>query len=125
MNAFFGSISNGGGFIGFSFGNGGGCVTGICFVANTIIFIINGVLVPVLFSIAFIVFLYGVAQAYIFNGGNEDARKRGHQIILWGLIGFAVMISIWGLVNVVANTFGLAGFAAPPLPSSTSGLPVY
>jgi hypothetical protein len=65
--------------------------------------------------------LYGIAKSYIFNGGDEAERAKGHQIILWGIIAFVVMISIWGLVNVVATTFGLTGYTAPPLPQSTSG----
>lgn len=88
-------------------------------VADTILYIINGILVPVLFALAFIVFLYGVAKTYIFSVGDESGVKEGHQLILWGIVGFVVMISLWGLVNVVANTFGLGGSSAPPFPSST------
>lgn len=112
----------------FSFGYGTGAggfacgTSNICQVASTIIFVVNYVLVPVLFALAFIVFLWGVANAYIFSGGEEEARKSGHKLILWGIIAFVVMISLWGLVNVVANTFGLAGYYAPPTPTST-GLP--
>ncbi|MDE2021585.1 MAG: hypothetical protein KGI71_01520 [Patescibacteria group bacterium] len=91
---------------------------GICQVANSFIYIINYVLVPLLFATAFIVFLYGIAKAYIFSGGDPEKIKDGHKIVLWGLVGFAVMVSLWGLVNVVANTFGLAGYGAPPLPTS-------
>jgi len=101
---------------GLSFGNN--CVSGICSVASNILYIINNVLVPVLFAIAFIVFLYGIARSYIFSSGDAEKVKEGHRIILWGIIAFAVMISVWGLVNVVANTFGLGGYYAPPLPRS-------
>lgn len=108
--------------IGFGSGAGMGvfaCGAGnICRVASTIIFIINNVLVPVLFAIAFIVFLYGIAKSYIFSVGDEEAVKKGHKLILWGIIAFVVMISVWGLVNVVANTFGLYGIGAPPTPRS-------
>ncbi len=107
---------------GYSSGGGApalGCSQGdISGVACNILFIINSVLVPVLFALAFIIFLYGVAKTYIFSGGDEEGRKAGHQLILWGIIGFVVMISIWGLVNVVANTFGLSGSSAPILPTS-------
>jgi len=108
----------------FSFGNmGGGGVfmcgaSNICRVASTILFIINSVLVPVIFALAFIVFLYGIARAYIFSRGEPDEVSKGHQLILWGVIGFVVMVSLWGLVNVVANTFGLTGSVAPLLPTS-------
>src|SRR5512146_1132355 len=103
---------------GVSFGNG--CVTSICSVASTILYIINYVLVPVLFAIAFIVFLYGIAAKYIFSHGDPIKVGEGHRLILWGIIAFVVMISLWGLVNVVANTFGLGGYYAPPTPSSIS-----
>lgn len=103
---------------GVSFGNN--CLSGICVIANNILFIINSILVPVLFAIAFIVFLYGIAQAYIFSGGDAEKVSQGHRLLLWGIIAFVIMISIWGLVNVVANTFGLAGAFAPPTPTSIS-----
>lgn len=96
----------------------GACASTICSVASTIIYLINNVLVPILFAVAFIVFLYGIAKAYIFSGGDAAAVSQGHKLLLWGLIAFVVMISVWGLVNVVANTFGLQGSYAPPLPSS-------
>ncbi|MGH7175211.1 MAG: hypothetical protein ACREGR_02545 [Minisyncoccia bacterium] len=98
--------------------SGNGCSSAVCGIATTILNLINGVLVPLLFAIAFIVFLWGVARAYIFSGGDAEAVGNGHRLILWGIIGFVVMISLWGLVNVVASTFGLTGGAAPPLPQS-------
>lgn len=96
------------------------CSTTICSVAQNVIYIINNVLVPVIFALAFIVFLYGIAKSYIFSGGGEEGVKQGHKLLLWGIIAFVVMISLWGIVNVVANTFGLSGSYAPPTPSSIS-----
>lgn len=118
-----GANSNGGFFfgIGSSGSMGGGglyCGTSsICGVANTFLYLINRVLVPLLFAVSFIVFLYGIAKAYIFKHGVEEVES-GHQLLLWGLAGFVIMISVWGLVNVIANTFGLAGYGAPRLPTS-------
>jgi hypothetical protein len=116
-----GVSSSGDSFFGISLGSGGylsGCSSSICGIGETILYIINSVLVPVLFAVAFFVFLYGIAKAYIFSGGSEEERAKGHKLVLWGVIAFAVMISIWGLVNVVANTFGLSGYYAPSLPTS-------
>lgn len=113
---FPGGLQGGFGGFGGGFGGIGAGGYGIGGIAMTIIFIINSVLVPLLFAISFIVFLYGIAKAYILSPGDEEAVKSGHKIILWGLIGFAVMISVWGLVNVVVATFGLGG-------SSVSGVP--
>ena len=85
--------------------------------ANLILGTINGILVPLLFAIAFIVFLYGVAVAYIFSHGEPAEIAKGHKLILWGIIGFVIMISVCGLVNLLANTLGLVGSTHLPLPT--------
>ncbi len=118
--------SNSGGTFGMFYSTGGVgtgygvCTTSLCSVGQNLVYIINSVLVPVLFAIAFIVFLYGIAKAYIFSSGNEEAVKEGHKLLLWGIIAFVVMVSLWGIVNVFADTFGLSGYYAPQTPSSVS-----
>lgn len=104
--------------ISFSLSVGSGCTGFICSMGNEILYVINNILVPVLFAIAFIVFIYGVFNAYILSHGEPGEVAKGHKLILWGIIGFAVMLSLWGLVNVVANTFDLTGYSAPALPAS-------
>ena len=90
----------------------------LALIGANIIVLINNVLVPLVFAIAFIVFLYGVATKYILSNGDEGKVKEGHTLILWGIIGFVVMVSLWGIVNVVANTFNLNSFliSSPPSP---------
>ena len=101
-----------------SIGNNGCGASSICQVASTALYLINRVLVPLLFAIAFIVFLFGVFRTYIWSSGDETAVAQGHKLILWGIIGFVIMVSLWGIVNVVAYSFGLTGYTAPPLPVS-------
>jgi len=91
---------------------------GVEYIAIKIIGLINGVAVPLLFAVAFILFLYGVAKTYIFSHGDPDEIKQGHSLILWGIIGFVVMVSLWGLVNIVSNTFGLQNQFVPMQPNS-------
>ncbi len=69
-------------------------------VINTI----NNVLVPVLFAVAFIVFLWGAFDTFIVGANNEEVKEKGKNLMLWGLIGFFVMVSIWGLVNILTGT---------------------
>ena len=81
---------------------------------NSILSIINGIIVPVLFAIAFLYFVYGVYKYFILGATEEAAKGEGRQFALWSLVGFAVILSVWGLVNVVTSTFNLSGVGAPP-----------
>ena len=85
--------------------------------SNGIINIINGIFVPVLFALAFIVFLWGVFKYFILGAANEDDRKEGRQFVLWGVIGFVVILSIWGIVNLLMGTLGLSAGTAPAPPT--------
>lgn len=118
-HAAYSVYSDSGGNFALSFGTGVFCNSStICGIASTILYLINNVLVPLIFAISFIVFLYGIARAYIFSNGDPERVREGHRLLLWGLIGFVVMISLWGIVNIVANTFGLGSYGAPPTPTS-------
>ena len=70
------------------------------FIINTI----NNVIVPVLFAVAFIVFLWGAFKTFILGATSEEVKEQGKNLMLWGLIGFFVMVSIWGLVNILTGT---------------------
>lgn len=59
--------------------------------------------IPILFSIAVIVFVWGVFR-YVIAEGEE--KQVGKNVMIYGIIGLFVMVSVWGLVNVVYNTFG-------------------
>ena len=81
--------------------------------------LINTVLVPLIFALAFLLFLFGVFKYFFSSGAKaEENRKQGKQFIFWGVIAFAVMVSLWGIVNVLANTIpGLNNQARPCLPT--------
>jgi hypothetical protein len=78
--------------------------------------VINNILVPLIITLCVIVFLWGVAKAYILSGGADAERKKGHQLILWGIIGFVVILSVWGLVNLALDIFGLTSGGTSPTP---------
>lgn len=80
---------------------------------SLIINVINNILVPVLFAVAFIVFLWGAFQTFIMGHDNEDVKDKGKNLMLWGLIGFFVMISIWGLVNILTGTVNFGNTTGP------------
>ncbi len=67
--------------------------------------LINSV-IPLLFTLASVGFMWGVIK-YFINPDNEEARKKGKTYMLWGIIALFVMISMWGLVGVLTRTFGI------------------
>lgn len=73
-------------------------------LGSFIIDLINNVAVPLVFAIAFIVFIWGIFQYFIQGGHDEEAKDKGKSLMLWGLIGFFIMVSVWGLVNILTGT---------------------
>lgn len=69
---------------------------------------INGTLIPLVFAIALLVFIYGMFQYFILGGGDEDSRETGRRLMLWSIVGFVAMVSIFGIVNLVAGGLGFS-----------------
>ncbi|MDE1919745.1 MAG: hypothetical protein KGH56_03575 [Patescibacteria group bacterium] len=85
--------------------------------SQNILSVVNYILVPVLFAVAFLTFLWGVYNYFILGAADADKQKEGRQFVLWGVIGFVAIVSVWGLVAIAIITLGLApGGGAPPLP---------
>lgn len=93
-------------------------VSSLSDLGTLVIDIINNILVPVLFAIAFIVFLWGAFMAFIVGAQNDTAKEKGKNLMLWGLIGFFVMISIWGLVNILVGTINFGNSQTPEPPAA-------
>jgi predicted membrane channel-forming protein YqfA (hemolysin III family) len=62
-------------------------------------------IVPVLIALGVVYFVWGVITYVVSN--DEEAKKAGRDRIIFGIIGLAVIIGVWGLVNLLRNTFGL------------------
>lgn len=73
-----------------------------------IIGVLNLVVVPVIFSLAFAAFVWGVVKYFFLHGGEETKRAEGRVFILWGVIGLVVLFSVWGFVNILLSTLGIA-----------------
>lgn len=72
-------------------------------------------IVPLLFTLATVGFIWGIIQ-YFLNPDNEEKRKEGKNFMVWGLIALFVMVSMWGLVSVLSNTFQTGNVVIPQLP---------
>lgn len=81
------------------------CATLDCIIDKVIDQIINP-LIPVLIGIAMIVFFWGVIQ-YVLNAESEEKRSTGRQHMLWGIIGLFIMVSVWGIIYLLQDFFGV------------------
>jgi hypothetical protein len=88
-------------------GSGGFNTTRIGQMVADVIGFINFVLVPLLIAVAFIVFLWGVYKYFIYGGDSDDKRSEGKTFVMYGVIGFVIIFSLWGLVNVGVSVLGL------------------
>jgi hypothetical protein len=82
-------------------------VTSVPSLFSVALGILNFWVVPIIFAIAFVMFLFGVYVNFIAPGASEEASKKGGQFVIWSIIGFVLMFSIWGLINIFINTFAL------------------
>ncbi len=70
--------------------------------------LLNTVVVPVIFAFAFASFIWGVVNYFFLSAGDEGKRAEGKQFVFWGILGMVVLLSVWGFVNLVLSTLGIA-----------------
>lgn len=66
---------------------------------------LNGV-VGVIITIAIIVFFWGLVR-YLTDVGEK--KHEGLIMMFYGLIAIFVMVSIWGIIHLLQNSFGISG----------------
>ena len=74
---------------------------------------ILNIVIPIVMTLALLYFFLGLAK-YIAGTGDEEARKSGREMMVYGIIALFVMSAVWGLVEVLNNTFlGGSSYGAP------------
>jgi len=66
------------------------------------------IIIVFLFLVATVILLYGIVR-YITAGGDEDQLKEGRAMILYGIIGLAIMVVVWAFVFVLIDFFFSSG----------------
>ena len=62
-------------------------------------------IIPILIILGVLYFIWGVITYVI--SADEEAKTKGRDKMIYGLIGLLVIVSIWGLVAILRNTFGV------------------
>jgi len=92
------------------------------FIGNVNKTIINPLII-LLFAVALAIFLYGIVE-FLSNSDNEEAKTKGKNNMLWGIVGFVIMIGVWTLLSIVTNTFNIPKSQIDP-EKGTVNLPEY
>lgn len=72
---------------------------------------------PIVVALALLYFFYGLAQ-FILASGDEESRKKGKSIMIWGIVALFVMVSVWGLVAFLGRALGIEqGQSLPSVPT--------
>ncbi|MES2985544.1 MAG: hypothetical protein V4686_00255 [Patescibacteria group bacterium] len=77
---------------------------------------IAGRALPLLILAAVVLLLFGIVNTFFFQSDGEK-RKEGKSFIIWGIVALFVMVSVWGLVNILRSTFQLDNNNIPSAPT--------
>lgn len=91
-------------------GTGGTIVGLLCRVQQ-----ILNLVIPVLITLGVVYFVWGVISYVV--AGDDEAKKKGRDKIVYGIIGLAVIVAVWGLVKILTNTFGIDNTGQVNLPT--------
>ena len=56
-----------------------------------------------MFALASVVFIWGV-RGFVGAADNAEARGKGTQQMIWGILGMVIMIGALALVTIIGNT---------------------
>lgn len=59
-----------------------------------------------IFTFGFFLFIWGLVQ-FLWNLDEGGENSSGKQHMLWGIVGMLIMVSVYGIINIVDNTFGI------------------
>ena len=79
-------------------------------IADSLTEFLSKLVMPMLFTIALSFFVWGIVD-FIRSSENSEARKKGKQRMLWGIIGLFAMVTFIGLTAILTETV----FGADPI----------
>lgn len=69
---------------------------------------INGMIIPLFIAATLAYTIYAVVT-FIAAGDDTQKKEERKKQIFWGIIGLFVILSIWGLIGIIGNSFGIYG----------------
>ena len=61
-------------------------------------------IVPLIFGLAFLFIIWKLIDAWVLHPDDGSKREEGKTIIITGVIVLVIMLSIWGILNLLINS---------------------
>ncbi len=65
---------------------------------------ILSLIVPLIFSLALLVIVWKLIDAWIINAGDVSKREAGKQYATWGILILVIMSSIWAILRILRSS---------------------
>lgn len=90
-------------------GNAGTNVCNVIQIARVTI----GYLNPILFSLSFVVFFWGLSK-FILNSGSKDEIEKGKNYMVWAILALFILISFRAIISFITSDFGFGSSSTTP-----------
>ncbi len=71
------------------------------------------VLVPFLFGIAFLMFVYNAIRYFVLEGHSEDGQAKAKALAIYSVAAFVFLIIFFGIVRLLTGSTGLDRYEKP------------
>lgn len=66
---------------------------------------IGNVIIYLLIAFAVVYIVWNIVIYFVKGKAGDENRKEAGQHLMWGIVGLAIILSVWGLVNIILGTF--------------------
>lgn len=78
-----------------------------------ILYIFNDVVIPLIFAIAIVAFMWNAVRFFILKGKDEAGQESAKRLALYGIMALVAMLVLWGIVRMAVSAIGANRSAAP------------
>jgi len=87
-------------------------ITSIQSLIIAIITFLNNILIPFILGLAFLFFIWNIFRFFILKGATEEGREKAKRSAIYGIAAFVIIVSIWGIVNLLVDSIGIGSVPA-------------
>ncbi len=69
--------------------------------------------IPTLIFLCVVVFLYNVIRYFIWQSGSEAGRDNSRRYLIWSMMGFILVVALWGIISLLLTTLGTPAGSPP------------